>query len=68
MLDDAPGVTRDWEAAAEIPGRRYRIAKDDGRSPFEATAQSLAEGGGLRVTRDEGNSEIVEMADARILR
>jgi BirA family biotin operon repressor/biotin-[acetyl-CoA-carboxylase] ligase len=68
MLDDAPGVTRDWEAAAEIPGRRYRIAKDDGRSPFEATAQSLAEGGGLRVIRDEGNSEIVEMADARILR
>ncbi len=68
MLDDAPGVTREWEAAAEIPGRRYRIAKDDGREPFEATAQSLQEGGGLRVIRDDGSRETVEMADARTLR
>jgi BirA family biotin operon repressor/biotin-[acetyl-CoA-carboxylase] ligase len=67
-LDDVPDVTSDWEAAAEIPGRRYRIAKDDGREPFEATAQSLAEGGGLRVIRDDGSGETVEMADARILR
>jgi BirA family biotin operon repressor/biotin-[acetyl-CoA-carboxylase] ligase len=68
MLDDAPRITRDWEAAAEIPGRRYRIAKDSGREPFEATAQSLAQGGGLRVIRDDGIGETVEMADARVLR
>ena len=68
MLDDVPGVTSEWEAAADIPGRRYRVANDDGRGPFEAAAQSLAEGGGLRVIRDEGSSETVEMADARIVR
>ncbi|HLY02167.1 MAG TPA: biotin--[acetyl-CoA-carboxylase] ligase [Candidatus Cybelea sp.] len=68
MLDDVPHVTSSWEAAAEIPGRRYRIAKDDGRDPFEATAQSLEEGGGLRVVRDDGSGETVEMADARVLR
>jgi BirA family transcriptional regulator, biotin operon repressor / biotin---[acetyl-CoA-carboxylase] ligase len=68
MLDDAPGVTNAWEAAAGVPGRRYRVAKDDGRDPFEATAQSLEEGGGLRVIRDDGIVETVEMADARILR
>jgi len=68
LLDDAPGVTRAWEAAAELPGRRYRVAKDDGPEPFEATAQSLEEGGGLRVIRDDGSRETVEMADVRILR
>ena len=67
-LDDAGSVMRDWEAAAEIPGRRYRIAKDDAREPFEAIAQSLDEGGALRVVRDDGISESVEMADARVLR
>ncbi len=67
-LDDAAGIRRDWEAAAEIPGRRYRIAKDNAREPFEAIAQSLDEGGGLRVLRDDGASERVEMADARVLR
>jgi hypothetical protein len=59
---------RDWEAAAEIPGRRYRIAKDNAREPFEAVAQSLDEGGGLRVVCDDGSSERIEMADARVLR
>ena len=67
-LDDAAGIRREWEAAAEIPGRRYRIAKDNAREPFEAIAQSLDEGGGLRVLRDDGASERVEMADARVLR
>lgn len=67
-LDDAGRVMRDWEAAAEIPGRRYRIAKDNAREPFEAVAQSLDEGGALRVVRDDGTSERVEMADARVLR
>jgi BirA family biotin operon repressor/biotin-[acetyl-CoA-carboxylase] ligase len=67
-LDDAGSVMRDWEAAAEIPGRRYRIAKDNAREPFEAVAQSLDEGGGLRVVCDDGSSERIEMADARVLR
>jgi BirA family biotin operon repressor/biotin-[acetyl-CoA-carboxylase] ligase len=67
-LDDPVPVIRDWEAAAEIPGRRYRIAKDNAREPFEAIAQSLDQGGGLRVLCDDGSSERVEMADARVLR
>lgn len=67
-LDDAGRVMRDWEAAAQIPGRRYRIAKDNGRERFEAIAQSLDQGGGLRVLCDDGSSERVEMADARVLR
>jgi BirA family transcriptional regulator, biotin operon repressor / biotin---[acetyl-CoA-carboxylase] ligase len=67
-LDDARNVMRDWEVAAEIPGRRYRIAKDGAPEPFEAIAQSLDEGGALRVVCDDGSSERVEMADARVLR
>jgi BirA family transcriptional regulator, biotin operon repressor / biotin---[acetyl-CoA-carboxylase] ligase len=67
-LDDAGLVTHEWEAAAEIPGRRYRIAKDNAREPFEAIAQSLDEGGALRVVCDDGTSERVEMADVRVLR
>ena len=38
------------------------------REPFEATALGLAGGGGLAVRRDDGTSEIVALADARVLR
>lgn len=68
MLDDSQRIAREWEAAAEIPGRRYRIAKDEEAAPFEAAAQALEEGGGLRVVRDDGTAETVEMADVRVLR
>ncbi len=68
MLDDGRLVTRSWEAVAEIPGRRYRVLRDNALEPFEATALALDEGGGLRVIRDDGTTETVEMADARVLR
>ncbi len=67
-LDDPQRVTREWERAAEIPGRRYRVLRDGASAPFDSTAQALERGGALRVERDDGTSEIVEMADARVLR
>jgi BirA family transcriptional regulator, biotin operon repressor / biotin---[acetyl-CoA-carboxylase] ligase len=67
-LDDPPRVIAHWEAAAEIPGRRYRIQLDGVKEPFEATAERLETGGALRVVRDDGTSQPVEMADARVLR
>ncbi len=67
-LDDPQRVTREWERAAEIPGRRYRVLRDGARAPFDSIAQALERGGALRVERDDGTSEIVEMADARVLR
>lgn len=67
-LDDPTRVVRDWERAAGIPGRRYRIARDGARDPFEASALALEAGGALRVAREDGTTEAVEMADARVLR
>jgi BirA family transcriptional regulator, biotin operon repressor / biotin---[acetyl-CoA-carboxylase] ligase len=68
MLDQPGRVCHKWHEAAQLPGRRYRIAPDDEAPPFEATAEGLAEGGGLRVTRDGGTPEIVSLADVRVLR
>ena len=42
--------------------------KTTGESLLRQRAQSLEEGGGLRVIRDDGSRETVEMADVRILR
>lgn len=68
MLDDPERVRVEWDEAAAVPGRPYRIALDDEAEPFEAIAQGLAAGGGLRVRRDGGRIEIVSLADARVLR
>ncbi|MBV8066421.1 MAG: biotin--[acetyl-CoA-carboxylase] ligase [Candidatus Eremiobacteraeota bacterium] len=68
MLDHPPRIAAAWEAAAELPGRRYRIALDEGGAPFEATAQALGDDGGLRILREDGSSEIVSLADARVVR
>jgi BirA family biotin operon repressor/biotin-[acetyl-CoA-carboxylase] ligase len=57
-----------WNAAAQLPGRRYRIRRDDDAESFEAIAQGLAEGGALRVVRNGGDEETVSLADARVLR
>lgn len=57
-----------WEAAARLPGRRYRIALDGSPAPFDATALGLGENGSLRVRGDNGRGMTVEMADARVLR
>ncbi len=64
-----PAVTAAlWEAAAGLPGTRYRILKDGEAQPFEATALHLAAGGGLEIERDGGGIETVSFADARALR
>lgn len=68
LLEQADRVARAWEAAAGLPGARYRILKDGAPEPFEAVALGLAAGGGLRVARDDGNTETIDLADARVLR
>ncbi len=67
-LDEPERAAAEWEAAAELPGRRYRIAPDATEAPFDAIAEGLENGGGLRVRRDDGSREIVSLADARVLR
>jgi BirA family biotin operon repressor/biotin-[acetyl-CoA-carboxylase] ligase len=68
MLANPQRVARLWEVQAGLPGRRYRLLKDDETEPFEATAISLATGGGLVVARNEGIRETISLADARALR
>jgi BirA family biotin operon repressor/biotin-[acetyl-CoA-carboxylase] ligase len=68
-LDRPEKLRSAWEAAAEVPGRRYRILPDGQAEPFDAVAQGLAPGGDLRVVRDGGREEqLVSLADARVLR
>jgi len=66
-LDAPQRVARMWEAAAGLPGRRYRLLKDGEAEPFEAIAIGLATGGALTVERD-GLRETIPLADARALR
>ena len=68
MLDQSGRVCSKWHAAAGLPGKRYRIALDGSAEPFEATAEGLTDGGGLRVRREDGRSETISLADARVLR
>jgi BirA family biotin operon repressor/biotin-[acetyl-CoA-carboxylase] ligase len=68
LLDDAPRVIELWEAGAGVPGRRYRIQRDGVNEAFDARAECLEIGGALRVRLDNGEAEVIEMADARILR
>ncbi|HET9030361.1 MAG TPA: biotin--[acetyl-CoA-carboxylase] ligase [Candidatus Aquilonibacter sp.] len=67
-LDMPPRIARVWERQAGLPGRRYRILKDDAIDPIEVTALSLAVGGGLLVQHDDGTRETIALADARALR
>ncbi len=67
-LERPERVTDAWEDAAHLPGRRYRIAPDATGRTFEATAEGLESGGGLRVMSDDGLREVVSLADARVLR
>jgi BirA family transcriptional regulator, biotin operon repressor / biotin---[acetyl-CoA-carboxylase] ligase len=66
-LDRPEQVTAAWNEAAQLP-RRYRIALDSQPTPFEAIAEGLADGGGLRVLRRNGARETIALADARVLR
>jgi BirA family biotin operon repressor/biotin-[acetyl-CoA-carboxylase] ligase len=68
QLDEPERVAAAWEAAAELPGRRYRIAPDGTGAPFEAIAEGIETGGGLNIRRDDGSREVVSLADARVLR
>jgi len=61
-------IARMWETAAGLPGRRYRILKDNTTIPFNCNALSLATGGGLAVQHDDGARETIALADARALR
>jgi BirA family transcriptional regulator, biotin operon repressor / biotin---[acetyl-CoA-carboxylase] ligase len=61
-------VARVWERDAGIPGKRYRILKDGESTPIEVTALVLATGGGLFVAHDDGQREVISLADARALR
>jgi len=68
MLNEPTRIAAAWDAAAELPGRRYRIALDNESQPFEAVAHGLEDGGGLRVARENGTLVTVSLADARVLR
>jgi BirA family transcriptional regulator, biotin operon repressor / biotin---[acetyl-CoA-carboxylase] ligase len=66
---DQPGrVCHKWHDAAGIPGKRYRIVLDGETQSFDATAEGLVEGGGLRILREDGKRETITLADARVLR
>jgi BirA family transcriptional regulator, biotin operon repressor / biotin---[acetyl-CoA-carboxylase] ligase len=67
-LDRPWRVADAWNEAAELPGKRYRIMLDGDAASFEATAEGLATGGGLRVVRGDGRHETVALADATVLR
>ncbi len=67
-IDSPQRITKQWDEAARLPGRLYRIQLDGDAQPFEAVAQRLALGGGLRVIRQDGRGDTVSLADARVLR
>jgi BirA family transcriptional regulator, biotin operon repressor / biotin---[acetyl-CoA-carboxylase] ligase len=68
MLDQPERVAAEWDEAAGLPGRTYRIQLDGEPGAFEAIAQGLAGDGALRVLRADGTPEVVSLADARVLR
>ncbi|MBV8532029.1 MAG: biotin--[acetyl-CoA-carboxylase] ligase [Candidatus Eremiobacteraeota bacterium] len=68
LLDQPDRIAIAWNDAAEVPGKRYRIALDDAQHPFDVVAQGLENGGGLRVVRDGGIAQTISLADARVLR
>lgn len=60
-------VARAWQAAARIPGTRYRLELDGAHETFEGEALALGEAGELIVATD-GRSRAISQADARVLR
>jgi BirA family transcriptional regulator, biotin operon repressor / biotin---[acetyl-CoA-carboxylase] ligase len=68
MLDQPERVIAEWDEAAQLPGKHYRIQLDGESEPFDAVAQGLLPGGGLGVIRGNGMRETVSLADARVLR
>jgi BirA family biotin operon repressor/biotin-[acetyl-CoA-carboxylase] ligase len=68
ILDDPQRIVNRWNEAAGLPGRRYRIVRDDDATPFDSIAHSLTGGGELEVIRDDGRHEMIALADARVVR
>jgi BirA family biotin operon repressor/biotin-[acetyl-CoA-carboxylase] ligase len=68
MVNDPQSVVAAWDAAAELPGRRYRIALDNAAEPFDAVGEGLENGGALRVRRGDGTTQLISLADARVVR
>lgn len=68
LLEDAGAVVAEWQTAAELPGRRYRLQIDGTAAPFEAVAEGLERGGALRVIGEDGARRSIALADARVLR
>lgn len=68
MLDNAERIRIEWDEAAELPGRPYRILRDGESVSFEAIAQGLTPDGGLSVRHEDGRIEAIALADARVLR
>jgi len=66
-LRSPESIARAWEAAAGIPGTRYRLLLDETPAPFDATALALGEAGELVVDAG-GARRSVAMAEARVLR
>jgi BirA family biotin operon repressor/biotin-[acetyl-CoA-carboxylase] ligase len=61
-------IARVWERQAGLPGKRYRILKDEATEPIDVTALSITTGGGLVVAHDDHTRETISLADARALR
>jgi biotin-[acetyl-CoA-carboxylase] ligase BirA-like protein len=67
MLEHPARIAHEWERAANVPGARYCILKDESSEPFDAVAVRLLHDGSLLV--DRGDEEVaVSLADARVLR
>jgi BirA family biotin operon repressor/biotin-[acetyl-CoA-carboxylase] ligase len=66
LLESPERIVHEWEAAANVPGARYRILLEGESEPFEATALRLKNNGALLVDHD-GVQREVTLAD-RVLR
>ena len=67
LLHEPQRIVREWEAAAGLPGARYRLGFDDG-STLEGEAQRLSPAGAL-VLRADGKEHTIELAaEVRALR
>jgi BirA family biotin operon repressor/biotin-[acetyl-CoA-carboxylase] ligase len=66
-LADTGAIVRDWERAANLPGKRYSILTDGEQTPYDATALRLLTGGALLVEVDGAQREVT-LADARVMR
>jgi BirA family biotin operon repressor/biotin-[acetyl-CoA-carboxylase] ligase len=67
QLDLPPRIARVWERIAGLP-KPYRIVRDGESEPVDMVAHGLSNNGGLIVTNERGQREVISLADARALR